>query len=305
MKFIDEVYNKKLALKNEEDVFNCLVFNTRKTIKGWDYFVKWSKILENISKVELKLNILNYLIGKKDIEEATRKVLREYPEVFQVIPCLVAMREDNIRLLEENEEKIFNFSKKEKLSEKEIDEGVEFLSKSGILKLLKTEKIKNLVDYTLGVEVGLDSNGRKNRTGNAMENLIEVYVAKICKKYGYEYISQATAKAIKEKWNRDVPTDKSNRHFDFAIYNKKKLYLIETNYFSSSGSKLKSVSGEFKELFNLVKNDKTEFIWITDGEGWETAKAPLRETFNAIDYIFNFSMLDVGALEYVINEKLD
>ena len=108
------------------------------------------------------------------------------------------MREDNIRLLEENEEKIFNFSKKEKLSEKEIDEGVEFLSKSGILKLLKTEKIKNLVDYTLGVEVGLDSNGRKNRTGNAMENLIEVYVAKICKKYGYEYISQATAKAIKE-----------------------------------------------------------------------------------------------------------
>ena len=190
---------RNLKPEDVSTVFIYCLLNTRKTIKGWDYFVKWSKVLENISKVELKLNILNYLIGKKDIEEATRKVLREYPEVFQVIPCLVAMREDNIRLLEENEEKIFNFSKKEKLSEKEIDEGVEFLSKSGILKLLKTEKIKNLVDYTLGVEVGLDSNGRKNRTGNAMENLIEVYVAKICKKYGYEYISQATAKAIKEK----------------------------------------------------------------------------------------------------------
>jgi type II restriction enzyme len=152
--------------------------------------------------------------------------------------------------------------------------------------------------------VGLDTNARKNRSGTAMENLIEVYVKAICEKHGYRYLAQATGAKIKQEFGKEVVTDKADRHFDFAIDTGDMLYLSEVNYYGSGGSKLKSVAGEFSTLFSLVKNPTTGFIWITDGEGWLTAKRPLLETFHATDYVMNINMIEQGLLEEIVTKGL-
>lgn len=132
---------------------------------------------------------------------------------------------------------------------------------------------------------------------------LEVYVKAICEKYGFRYLAQATSHKIKEKFGKDVNTDKTDRHFDFAVDTGKMLYLIEVNYYGS-GSKLKSVAGEFSSLYSLVKNENTGFIWITDGKGWLTAKRPLLETFNVTDFVMNIKMINDGLLEEILVKGL-
>ena len=138
-----------------------------------------------------------------------------------------------------------------------------------------------------------------------MEKLIEIYVKAICDKHGFSYISNATAASIKAKFGKDVPTDKSDRRFDFTINTSDNIYLIEVNYYGGGGSKLKSVAGEFKSLFDLIKSEPNiGFIWITDGLGWHTAKRPLLETFNATDYVMNIKMIENGLLEEIVTKSL-
>jgi len=138
-----------------------------------------------------------------------------------------------------------------------------------------------------------------------MESLTEVYIKAICDHHGYSYITQASAAKIKAQFSRVVPTDKSDRHFDFAINTGSKIYLIEVNYYGGGGSKLKSVAGEFKSLFELVKREPNiGFIWVTDGLGWNTAQHPLRETFNVTDYVMNIQMIESGFLEEIVSKGL-
>ena len=139
-----------------------------------------------------------------------------------------------------------------------------------------------------------------------MELITELFIRKICSNNKYRYIKQATSQKIKEIFRYDVFVDKSDRSFDFAIDSGYKLYLIETNYYSGGGSKLKSVAGEFTTLFNFLKDKTPEhgFIWITDGKGWETAVNPLRESFDKVDYILNLDMVQNGILEDIISQGL-
>lgn len=167
-----------------------------------------------------------------------------------------------------------------------------------MINLFKKDGIKNLVDYVIGVEVGLDSNGRKNRGGALMEKIVESYIKKLCVENGFKYLSQARSTEIKTKWGIEVKVDKSERSFDFAVYNSKnkKIKLIEINFYNGGGSKLKAVCGEFKDLYRELKKQDIDFIWITDGLGWNTTKRPLEETYNNNDYVFNLSMLEEGIL---------
>lgn len=151
----------------------------------------------------------------------------------------------------------------------------------------------------------MDTNARKNRSGTAMEDFIELYVKAICNKHGYNYLRQANAAQIKEEFGKDVPIDKAARQFDFAINTKQRVYLLEVNYYSGGGSKLKSVAGEFKALFELVTGaPDVEFIWVTDGLGWKTSWRSLLETFNAINYVVNIEMIERGILEYILTEGI-
>ena len=146
----------------------------------------------------------------------------------------------------------------------------------------------------------MDTNARKNRTGTSMETICETYVKKLCDKYGYSYISQATAAKIKSEFGRTIHLDKINRRFDFAINTPSNCYLIEVNFYSAGGSKLKATAGEYKELSDMLSTQGLGFIWFTDGKGWNTAKTALQETFEHNDYIFNLDMIKDGVLEEVI-----
>lgn len=303
--------NSKLIYDKSDETFQYLMSTLKDSIKGWDYFVNWKKVVKNVENIEIYLNILNYLVGKDNIKEELKKLLTQYPEILSVVPVLIASRENQFQILKPSlsgevnfELEEYCFKPKKILIEEDIDNAVEFMDKTGILELIKNRKIKNLVDYVYGVEVGLDSNGRKNRSGTSMENLVELLIKDICIKYGYDYIVQATPARIKEKWNLSINVDKADRRFDFAVYTTSKLYLIETNYYGGGGSKLKATAGEYKTLQYIVSNNGYELIWITDGKGWLTASKSLRETFDNNKYILNLDMVQNGILEDIINNEL-
>lgn len=277
--------------------FNNLITTFKSSIKTWDYFVNWKKVFLNSSSLEITLNKLNYLLGKDNLKKEFKKLYESNPDIIKALPVLLAVRENKFEVFdnETKDSKFFDFSGKESDIEKYYD----FLEKSGLARLFQKDGIKNLVDYVTGVEVGLDSNGRKNRTGTSMENITEIYVKNFCEKQGFEYMAQANAKKIKEKWGFNVIVDKSSRSFDFAVHNakNKSLKLIEVNFYNGGGSKLKAVCGEFKNLYNELKKQNIDFIWITDGEGWKTTLRPLEETYNNNEYVFNLNMLENGILE--------
>lgn len=295
-------YNKS------KEQFEYLINTLKDTIKGVDYFVNWDKVLKNTFDIEIKLNILNTLIGKENVREVFKEILTKYPDVISVIPVILASRDKKMEILNikneieiEFEIETYQFSKKDVVTDDDREKIVGFVEKTGFLELIKNKSIKNLVDYVIGVEVGLDSNARKNRSGTAMESLVEMFVKRLCDDRGYEYIDQATPKKIFEKWGKEVETDKASRRFDFAINTSNNLYLIETNYYGGGGSKLKATAGEYKYLNDLIARDGYEFIWITDGKGWLTAKKPLEETYDLTKYTMNLQMVQDGILEEIIN----
>ena len=302
MKYIEKY--KAMSILSENASFEHLLSTLKDTIRTYDFFVAWEKVLGNVSGIEVALNILNTLIGKDDIANKLKELIKKYPEVVPVIPLLIAVRGKSIKIADLGGDVEYSFAKRKSYTAAEIDKIAYFAEKSGLLKVIADKNIKNLVDYSIGVEVGLDTNARKNRSGTAMENLTEIYVKAICEKHGFRYIAQATVAKIKQEFGKDVSTDKADRHFDFAVDTGAMLYLIEVNYYGGGGSKLKSVAGEFSNLFSLVKNDTTGFIWVTDGEGWLTAKRPLSETFHVIDYVMNINMIEQGVLEEIVTKGL-
>lgn len=276
--------------------FDHLVSTFRSSIKTWDYFVNWNKVFTNSANFEIALNKLNYLLGKDDLQGEFYRLYESNPDIAKALPVLLAVRENNLEIYNKTSKELefYNFSGEGG----DVNKYFEFLDKSGLIKLFQRDGIKNLVDYVIGVEVGLDSNGRKNRGGTLMEEIVGLFLEDFCKQNNLKYIPQASPSKIKLKWNFDIVVDKSERSFDFAIYNplSNKIKLFETNFYNSGGSKLKAVCGEFRSLYDELKRQNIEFIWITDGLGWHTAKRPLEETYNHNDYIFNLFMLEDGAL---------
>ncbi|MBP2624037.1 type II restriction endonuclease [Streptococcus oricebi] len=262
-----------------------------------DYYVNWEKVSRETKKFELELNTMNYLIGKEDMYQEALGLFTKQPDLLKVVPSLIASREKilDVLIIDEEDNMAFDQLNFSKIDLDRIKEYVDFMDHSGLLSFLQKEANRSLVDYVYGVEAGLDSNARKNRSGTTMEGIIERSVAKVSRVYNLDFKAQATAAFIKERWNIEVPVDKSERRFDLAVYcpKKHKVWLIETNYYGGGGSKLKAVAGEFTELNQFIRTsaDDVDFVWITDGQGWKTAHLPLAEAFGHIPYIFNLEML--------------
>ena len=294
----------------EEKVFTNFIGNLKTSIKVWDYFVNWDKVNKNVEQVKIELNILNSLIGSTDIKKDFIHLVMKYPEVIKTLPVLLAVRDNKLEVIRDYKKGdldyfIFDFKFKSSMSQNDAEKYFTFISESGLIDLFLDKKIKNFVDYVYGVEVGLDSNGRKNRGGSLMEEIVEVLVLKsIDNNSNLDFISQATPKKIKYKWSYQVKFDKSARSYDFAVFNKstEKLFLMETNFYNGGGSKLKSVCGEFKTLHNELSSQGVEMIWITDGKGWLTTQRPLEETFNNNDYVLNLYLLKKGILDEIFNQ---
>jgi type II restriction enzyme len=288
--------------------FSDLKNTLQESIFTWSYFVDFEKVKLNVKKVEKELNILNYLIGKENIEKEFIDLVTEYPETRKALPLLIAVRKDKLgstpiitdidELIPEHKQYIFY----DDLNEKIAKELLIFFRDSGLKDILQNKYIKNLVDYCFGVEVGFDTNARKNRTGTLMENIVAKFLDEFCSdNLNFQFIEQATQKRIKEYFNYEIEIDKNSRRFDFALYdtNRDKLYLIEVNYYSGGGSKLKATAGEYQYLNDFLKTQNIDFIWITDGKGWMTALNPLEETFNHNDYVINLNMIKNGILNEI------
>lgn len=292
-----------LNIENEDLLFEQITTSFKdKGILLWDYFVNWEKVHKNIKPIEKELNLLNVLIGKEDIEKEVFELIKEYPLVIKAFPFLIAYRDTQVSMLTDVTEflyKDYDF-KSRQLSNEDCQDLATFFIKSGLGDLVKDKKVKNLVDYVTGVEVGLDSNGRKNRGGTMMENIVETFVKCACDDLGLQYMSQANAKKIKSQWGIEIKVDKSSRNLDFAINKNGKLYFIECNFYGGGGSKLKSTATEYVKMNEYWNAQNITFIWVTDGAGWKTAIKPLREYFDKADYLLNLEMLKSNNLKIVL-----
>lgn len=284
-----------------EKKFEDLISSFKETIADYQYYVNFGKVNDNVKTHLVELNILNSLIGSKNIEYDFNKLIEDYPKTLLVIPLLLAVRRSEIKIYD-SKLITFDFYNKNLSNE----DYLKFMRKTGLFDLLENSRINSLVDYLTGVEVGLDSNARKNRTGTAMENIVESYLIQT---RHLELHKEMNKVSIKKRFAIDIDryineTDENfiaSKRFDFVIKTSSKLYLIETNFYSSGGSKLNETARSFKSLgkdLNQIEN--VDFIWITDGAGWLTTKNNLKEAFDVIPHLYNIADLENGKLKEVI-----
>ena len=285
-------------MNNIKRDFNEWLSKFKSSISDYTYYVDFKKIYRNVDKIKVELNILNSLIGSNDIENEFKNIIVKYPETLECIPVLLAVRSNEIFIKDELKEYLFKFNK----MVYSIDDYVRFMKESGLFDLLQNHIINNLYDYVLGIEVGLDSNGRKNRGGHLMENLVESYIRKAGIK---EYYKEMYISEIENKWNLNLSSISGNnvstKRFDFVIKTDNQVYVIETNFYSSQGSKLNETARSYKMLAEEAKKvNGLTFIWFTDGTGWKNARKNLEETFNELETLYNINDLENGILDKII-----
>ena len=277
--------------------FNQWLGKFKSSISNYGYYVDFEKIYKSAEKYKVELNILNSLIGSKNIEKDFENIILKYPETLEVIPLLLAVRSNEIFVKDSTNEYLFKFNK----MVYSIDDYIKFMRETGLFELLQNHIINNLYDYLLGVEVGLDSNGRKNRGGHLMEDLVESFIIKAGYEKDKNYFKEMYLSDIERKWNLDLSAmsgnNTSTKRFDFVIKTDNQVYVIETNFYSSGGSKLNETARSYKMLAEESKKvDGVTFIWFTDGLGWKSARKNLEETFNELPTLYSINDLDNGVL---------
>ena len=265
----------------------------RSSIANYGYYIDFDKVYRNVNEIKVELNILNSLIGSMNIENDFKTIITKYPEILKCIPILLAVRANEIYAIDGDGDFTYNF----KNSNCTPEQYVVFMRKTGLFDLLEKHIINNLVDYVTGVETGLDSNGRKNRGGHLMEDLVESFIVKAGFEKDKTYFKEMYIHEITEKWNIDLSAisnqGKAEKRFDFVIKTDKVIYGIETNFYASGGSKLNETARSYKQIAQEAATiDGFEFVWFTDGSGWTSARHNLEETFDAMEHIYSIDDLE-------------
>ena len=282
--------------------FNDWLSKFRSSIANYGYYVDFEKVHKNVDGIKVELNILNSLVGSKDIENEFEQLVTKYPETLKCIPLLLAVREKEIYAIDGDGECTYNFKK----ANCTIEQYKTFMRKTGLFDLLENHIINNLVDYATGVETGLDSNGRKNRGGHLMEDLVESFIVKAGFVKGENYFKEMYIHEITEKWGIDLSAisnqGKAEKRFDFVIKTYSMIYGIETNFYASGGSKLNETARSYKQIAQEVATiDGFEFVWFTDGQGWISARHNLEETFDVMENIYSIDDLENGVINNLNN----
>jgi len=308
----EELYFNKLKVTNLETILDIFYDSIIDTNRTYDFFVDWNKIKEKLNdkemKLDVKLNILNSLIGSKNFDEKFRTLLHDYPEILPVIPMLIAVRDLSFPVVadfysEKIDIEMFDF-KERKLSGSEIENYLYFVQKTG-LKLFFTELAnRSLIDYYLGIEVGMDTNARKNRSGEIMEKVINHHLDDINKRQNYPFpiLKQKYFGNLETEFNFPVNSDIKNRKADFIILKDfKKPINIEVNFYTGSGSKPQEIVDAYIQRQRELALNNIEFIWITDGYGWKEQRNQTEKGFKKINYLLNIDFVKRGLLEDIIN----
>lgn len=285
-------------MKNRD--FEVWLSEFRNSIADYGYYVDFKKIYRNIDNIKIELNILNSLIGSKNIESDFEVLIKKYPEVLKCVPLLLAVRANEIYAIDSDGEFTYQF----RTLNLSIEQYKIFMRKTGLFDLIQNHIINNIIDYITGVETGLDSNARKNRGGHLMENLVESFI----KKSGFikdkTYFKEMYIHQIVEKWNIDLSAisneGKTEKRFDFVIKTDSMIYGIETNFYSSGGSKLNETARSYKTLALEANGiDGFIFMWFTDGKGWINARHNLEETFDVMEHIYNIKDMENGIIDKI------
>jgi len=272
----------------------------RKTIATWGYYTDFESVYAHVQTVKVELNILNSLVGSKNIKEDFLILASRYPDVMKAIPILLAKRGSEISVTDISGDLRFDFS----ASGCDANQYALFMEKSGLFDLISNHIVNNLVDYVLGVEVGMDSNARKNRTGKIMENLVESFLVKSGLSRGETYWSQLKTTEFPSMFKMWLPFEAS-KIFDFVARSKTgEILAIECNFYNAGGSKLNETARSYKEIaLESRKIAGFRFVWITDGKGWESAKKNLEEAFDVIDDLYNIQDLEQGAIDRLLHPE--
>lgn len=272
----------------------------RASIATYSYYVDFNKVFKNVDSIKIELNILNSLIGSKNIKQDFEIILAKYPEVVKCIPVLLAVRSAEIPISDENGMFVYEFGG----MVYDVSVYSKFMEKSGLFDLMQNHLIGNLVDYVTGVETGLDSNGRKNRGGHLMEDLVEVFIKKAGFIKNKTYFKEMYVSDISKKWNIDLSAisnqGKMEKRFDYVVKTDKTIYAIETNFYGGGGSKLNETARSYKTIAVEAKTiPNFEFVWFTDGLGWTSAKNNLEETFDVLEHIYCINDMEAGIMKNI------
>lgn len=281
--------------------FSTWLSGFRDSISDYGYYIDFEKVHRNIDGIKVELNILNSLIGSKDIENEFEKLIAGYPNVLKCIPLLLAVRANEIYAMDKDGAFTYTFNK-QTLS---VEQYKIFMKKTGLFDLIENHIISNLVDYATGVETGLDSNGRKNRGGHLMEDLVEGFIEKAGFIKDENYFKEMYIHQITDKWGIDLSAisnkGKMEKRFDFVVKTENMIYGIETNFYGSNGSKLNETARSYKTLaWETEEIDGFTFVWFTDGKGWTSARNNLEETFDVMEHIYNIKDLENGIIDKIM-----
>lgn len=304
---MDLLYFEKLKVDSVRAVTDKFYDTLLDTNRGYNFFVDWDKVRRNVQKYKIEFNILNTLIGSKDFDSDLRDILKKYPEVIPTIPILLAIREKKFKVvknfIDDNSDTAdYNFAKT-KFTNDDIEAIIEFFDKTGLKQFFRELATKSIQDYVTGVEVGMDTNARKNRSGNAMEMVLKPIIEDITAKHPslYTMLYQKQFKYLDNSHNFKVNDSIKNRKADFIIIkDSHKVINIEANFFSGSGSKPQEIVDSYIERQNELRENGFEFIWVTDGIGWKDQKNQIEKGFEKVDYLLNLHFVRAGLLEEIL-----
>lgn len=280
--------------------FSEWLLGFRDSIADYGYYIDFDKVHRNVDNIKVELNILNSLIGSNNIETDFENLINKYPETLKCIPLLLAVRSNEIYAIDGDGDYTYNF-KNPNLS---VEQYKVFMRKTGLFDLIENHIVNNLVDYATGVETGLDSNGRKNRGGHLMENLVESFIQKAGFLKDESYFKEMYIHQITDKWDIDLSAisnqGKTEKRFDFVVKTPNMIYGIETNFYGSGGSKLNETARSYKTLaLETDTIDGFTFVWFTDGKGWTSARHNLEETFDVMEHVYNINDMENGIITEV------
>ena len=280
--------------------FSEWLLGFRDSIADYGYYIDFDKVHRNVDNIKVELNILNSLIGSNNMETDFENLINKYPETLKCIPLLLAVRSNEIYAIDGDGDYTYNF-KNPNLS---VEQYKVFMRKTGLFDLIENHIVNNLVDYATGVETGLDSNGRKNRGGHLMENLVESFIQKAGFLKDESYFKEMYIHQITDKWDIDLSAisnqGKMEKRFDFVVKTPTMIYGIETNFYGSGGSKLNETARSYKTLaLETDTIDGFTFVWFTDGKGWTSARHNLEETFDVMEHVYNINDMENGIITEV------
>lgn len=292
--------------------------NLLDTNRGYNYYIDWTNI-DGYQKYDIEIYAMDTLIGKDDNEflNKFRELITKLPSIVEVFPYLFALskvetagvRKNSLlkivgSSIDSDDFQTYSFNSKKlcsPISEDVVIQYYNFFEQMGLKYLFQNLLEKSVLDYIIGVLVGNDSNGRKNRGGTAFELACQPMLEQICNKYSLELLSQKKFNILRE-YGFEISEDVANRKADFILLNQEHTICmnIEVNFFNGGGSKPEEIIDSYINRQSDLEQNRIKFALITDGNCWRGTTNQLTKGFRHLNYLMNFNLAKSGMLEETI-----